>query len=377
MQNSFEAPDNNSGLYIPKIGMSFENLATPCLIVDLDTMEANIARLMSEFRQSKVTVRPHLKTAKNPLIAKTLIDAGAKGICVTKVGELEVMLEGGIRDILVTSPIAHPVTASWAASLIERFEGVKLVVDSKESADVISRALPPGVSLDVLIDINVGQDRTGTQPGQPAVEFAAYVSGLPNLNIVGCQGYEGHLQMLKDLQQKEQRVREAMRKLVDTANALRAVGHDVKIVTTGGTGTSLICASVNGITEIQPGSFIFMDRTYRDAIGTGRFGNALHVLSTVISKPFDEVATIDAGWKSLSTEYGMPEVSNINAQYEPAGDEHGTLKGDDVANLKIGDRIKIVPSHIDTTIACHRMIFAFRESAIETVWQIASGGRVQ
>lgn len=372
--DSFE---NQIGLYIPKSGMTFENLATPCLVVDIDTMEANIARLMSEFRQTNVTIRPHLKTAKNPQIAKKLLDAGAKGICVTKVGELEVMLEGGIKDILVTSPIAHSVTAAWAASLIERSDGIKFVVDSKESADLISRALPTGVNANVLLDINVGQDRTGVQPGQPAVELAAYVSGLPNVSIIGCQGYEGHLQMLKDLEQKEQKVRDAMRKLVDTAAALRNVGHKINTVTTGGTGTSLICASVDGITEIQPGSFVFMDRTYRDAIGSSRFGNALHVLATVISKPLEGIATVDAGWKSLSTEYGMPEVANVNAQYEPAGDEHGTLKGDDVANLRIGDRLKIVPSHIDTTIACHRMIFGFRESTLETVWNVASGGRVQ
>lgn len=369
--------DDQTGLYIPRPGTTFENLATPCIVVDLNMMDSNIARMMSDFKQTKISVRPHLKTAKNPLIAKKLLDAGARGICVTKVGELEVMLEGGIRDILVTSPIGHEVTARWVATLIEKNDAIKLVVDSRESAEVLSRSLPEGVTANVLIDINVGQNRTGIAPGQPAVELASYVSGLPNLSIIGCQGYEGHLQMMKDLNSKEQKVREAMRKLVDTADSLRKVGHKIRIVTTGGTGTSLMCASVDGITEVQPGSFVFMDRSYRDAIGTNRFGNALHVLATVISKPSDEAATIDAGWKSLSTEYGMPEVSNLNAQYDPAGDEHGTLTGDDVHNLRVGDRIKLVPSHIDTTIACHRMMFGFREGALETVWHVASGGRVQ
>ena len=364
------------GLYIPANGATYDALATPCIIVDLDIMEANIANLMSSFKHTKVTVRPHLKTAKNPEIARKLLTAGAQGICVTKVGELQVMLAGGIEDILVTSPIAHPVTAKWAASMIA--PGVKFVLDSRETADVLSQALPPGKQGDVLIDINVGQNRTGVEPGAPAVELAAYIAQLPNLNLIGCQGYEGHLQMLKDPNERKERVVQAMQALVSTANALRNANHNITIVTTGGTGTSSICATVDGITEVQPGSFVFMDCTYRDALqGDLRFTNALHVLATVISKQSTGAATIDAGWKSLSTEYGAPEVANSNVVYEPAGDEHGILNGPEAKSLKIGDRVLIVPSHIDTTIACHRIMFGFRRGKMEELWPIASGGRVQ
>ena len=368
------------GILIPPVGSSTDQMATPALMIDMEIMRKNIVKLFSEYEGKSVSVRPHVKTAKTPVIAKLLLNAGARGICVAKVGEAQIMAASGISDILITSPVAHATTAGWLAKLAARHSDIKIVVDSLAGAKMLSKALKKeedATSMNVLIDINVGQYRTGVLPGAEALVLANAVAKLGNLRVVGCQGYEGHLQQLADLGEKREKVQIAMKDLTVTAKILKEAGHDIRIVTTGGTGTGRICQEVPGITEVQPGSFIFMDHSYRKALGQDGYGISLTVMATVLSRPNSKCATVDAGWKALSVDCGQAVPVDSRWSYQAAGDEHGTISGDGVDTLKVGDRITLLPSHCDTTVALHELFYVMDKNTLVATWSIETRGRVQ
>lgn len=367
----------------PQIGAPLDRLDTPAMLVDLACMQTNIARLMQRLQASGVNVRPHLKTVKSPALAQLFLAAGAVGGCVAKVSEAEVMVQGGIEDVLITTEIVGGPKLARLVRLRERAPGLKVVVDSQAGARALHQAMrDANLRLDVLLDLNVGQNRCGVLPGEPALALAAALRTLSHLHLIGVQGYEGHLQHLPDIQERTRRCRQAMHLLTTTADQLRAAGFAIEVVTTGGTGTAEICASCPGVTEVQPGSFVFMDTDYRHAIGPV-YAHALTILSTVISRPEPGRATIDAGLKSLSTDSGMPEIKGLpQVSYRPAGDEHGSLTWEDGAlpagvSLEIGERIELFPSHIDTTVNLHDWYYAHREGKLEAIWPVAARGKVQ
>lgn len=360
-------------------------LDTPALLIDLPVMERNIERLFASVRDSGVAVRPHLKTVKSPLLAQRLLAAGARGVCVAKLSEAEIMLAAGIEDVLITTELAGEVKLRRLVALLAQHRQLKLVVDGARAADALERALAAANQrADVLIDLDVGQHRCGVLPGGPALELARHVAQLPHLRIVGVQGYEGHLQQLPDPEARARECARAMQLLTDTARALRAAGHGIEIVTTGGTGTAEFCARHPGVTEIQPGSFVFLDTSYRSIVGA-RYECALSVLATVISRPRTGEAVVDAGLKSLSTDSGFAAPKDFpGMSYRPAGDEHGILSWDPASAhaLEVGDRVELLPSHIDTTINLHDVYYARRgstleASVIEAIWPVLARGKVQ
>lgn len=367
----------------PQPGDLLEVLDTPAMLIDLDLMEANIARLMERFRGSTVRVRPHLKTVKNPDLARRLLAAGAVGGCVAKVSEAEVMVQAGIDDLLITTEIVGQPKLARLVALVQRAPQIKAVVDSVTGAQALNQAMSEAQQhIDVLLDLNVGQNRCGVLPGDEALHLAHSLRELNHIHLRGLQGYEGHLQHVHDPEERAQRCRRAMHLLTETAARLRAAGFPIEIVTTGGTGTAEICASCKGVTEVQPGSFVFMDTDYRQAIGPV-YANALTILSTVISRPAAARAVVDAGLKSLSTDSGMPELKDIpGVAYRPGGDEHGILTWGDGAlsattALAVGDRVELIPSHIDTTVNLHDVYYAHRAGVLEAIWPVAARGKVQ
>lgn len=367
-------------MYNPQPGDRLESLDTPSMIVDLDLMETNIAKMMGRLLPTGVNIRPHLKTTKSPILAQKLIDAGAKGGCVAKVSEAEVMAAGGIEDILITCEVAGPAKVARLVELFRQQPQVKTVIDSEAGASALNAALDAsGIvqPLQVLIDVNVGQNRTGIMPGEPALALALHIGGLKHLKLIGVQGYEGHLQHLHDRKEREEKCRAAMAVLSGTADLLRRNGFNITTVTTGGTGTAEFCASSPGITEVQPGSFIFMDCDYRNAVGRF-FSNSLTILATVISKPEPRRVVIDTGLKSLTTDSGFAEPKDLpGVTYVPNGDEHGSLSWEDFSGLEIGDRVEMIPSHIDPTINLHDFYYAYRKGVIEEIWPVAARGKVQ
>ncbi len=370
-------------MYNPHIGDSLDTLDTPAMIVDVALMEANIAKLMGTFRGRNVSVRPHLKTVKSPELAHLLLQAGAIGGCVAKVSEAEIMAHAGIEDLLITSEIVGKPKLTRLVELVREHPKVKVVVDSLTGVQALNQAMyDAALQVNVLLDINVGQNRCGVTPGQEAVALAQSIGDMRNLHLIGVQGYEGHLQHIHDADEREQRCRASMQLLTSTATQLKELGFPINIVTTGGTGTAEICASCEGVTEVQPGSFIFMDTDYRNALGTV-YTNALTILSTVISRPTSERAVVDAGLKSLSIDSGMAEPQGLpGVTYRPGGDEHGILTWHEgtqtpSSKLAVGERIAFIPSHIDTTINLHDTYYAYRNGRIEAIWPVAARGKVQ
>lgn len=370
-------------MYRPRIGDPLAALDTPSLLVDLDLMESNIALMQERLRGSQVRMRPHLKTAKCPEIARMLLKAGAIGGCVSKVSEAEVMASAGIEDLLITSEIVGPAKLARLVELIQQHPSIKVVVDSLVGATALNQAMESiRKPLDVLIEIDVGQHRCGVQPGEETLQLAQQLSSLSFLRLRGIQGYEGHLQHVADAAERERNCRQSMQLLTSTVESLRQAGFSIDIVTTGGTGTAQICASFPAVTEVQPGSFIFMDADYLHALGP-TYASSLTVLSTVISRPAFQRAIIDAGLKSLSTDSGMAELKNApGLHYSPLGDEHGGLTWDNdytknQPEPQIEDRLELIPSHCDTTINLFDTYYAHRNGRIEAIWPIAARGRVQ
>lgn len=349
------------------------------MIVDLSLMEQNIQKLMSQLLPTGISIRPHSKTTKSAILAQKLIAAGAKGACVAKLSEAEVMCSKGLTDLLITCEVVGPAKVVRLVELWKEYREVRIVVDSEEGARAIDAAVEEaGLEgrILTLIDLDVGLHRTGVQPGAPALQLAKTVAGLKHLQLIGVQGYEGHLQHVHGTEERKKLCLESMKILVDTAAALGTDGHQIDVVTTGGTGTAEFCVTVPGVTEVQPGSFLFMDTDYRNAVGT-KYSNSLTILSTVISKQGPKSITIDAGLKSLTTDSGFAECKTLGYTYGVLGDEHGSLSWTDGADLKIGDRVEMIPSHIDPTINLHDFYYAHRNGVIEEIWPVDARGKVQ
>jgi D-serine deaminase-like pyridoxal phosphate-dependent protein len=354
-----------------------DDLDTPCLAVDLDAFERNVRVCFS--RLARVDVRPHLKTAKSPDVAKLLLEAGAVGVCVAKLSEAEVMLAGGIEDVLITSEIAGPVKVRRLARMVSERPAarVRVVVDSWDGASAIDESLPG--PLETLIEVNVGQNRCGVAPDD-ALALADRIRGLERVRLVGLQGYEGNLQHVRDAEERRRLCDVSMGRLSAVAEDLRAGGHDIDVVTTGGTGTAEFCAAHEAVTEVQPGSFAFMDADYLDTGGIP-YESSLVAIATVISRPAPDRAVIDAGLKTLTDDSGPARLAGVPGwSYQHGGDEHGVLTPNgepDRRDLRVGDRVALIPSHIDPTINLHDVMYAHRGGRIQAAWPVAARGKVQ
>jgi D-serine deaminase-like pyridoxal phosphate-dependent protein len=358
--------------------MSLESLDTPVLLVDLDIFEQNIRACFAALEGKNVAIRPHLKTGKSSIIARQLLEAGAVGICVAKLGEAEVMAAAGIEDILITTELVGAPKLERLVKLLQDHPSIKLVLDNLEAATALNSKLEgAGLQVDVLLDVNVGQNRCGVMP-ENALELALEISKLEHLKLIGVQGYEGHLQHDRSFENRRNLCLAAMEKLGKVAFELENSGFEMRIVTTGGTGTYPFCAEHPRVTEVQPGSFIFMDTDYLETPGVP-FQSALTVLTTVISLT-ESRAILDAGLKSLSTDSGFAMSKNlVGWTYSPAGDEHGLLEktDPDAVNLNIGDLLELIPSHIDTTLNLHDWYQTHREGILEPAWKIETRGKIQ
>lgn len=369
--------------YAPRPGDTLASIDTPTMLVNLPLMEQNIAKLFSTLLPTGVRIRPHLKTTKSIHLARLLAKAGATGACVAKLSEAEVIAGlGGFEDLLITCVIVGAIKVRRLVALFRTHRQLRIVVDDADAASAIDAALgEAGFGDDerllTLIDLDVGLHRTGVQPGEPARALARHVAGLKHLKLIGVQGYEGHVQHVHGLEARKAMCLESMAILTSTAVALRQDGHAIEVVTTGGTGTAEFCAAVKGVTEVQPGSFLFMDTDYRNAVGT-TYKNSLTILSTVLSAQGPKCVTIDAGLKSLTTDSGLAECKEPGYTYGVLGDEHGSLSWeDDGKALKVGDRVEMVPSHIDPTVNLHDVYVAHRDGVVEEIWKVDARGCVQ
>ena len=355
-------------------GTKIEELDTPILLLDLDILEANIKRMADYFRDKKVMMRPHIKTHKTPIIAHKQIAAGAKGIACQKLSEAEVMVESGIRDVFITNQVVGWNKILRLAKLAHHSTMSVMVDDAENVRQLSNAAEQEGVSINVLVEVNVGMNRSGVEPGPSAVKLASAVVGAKNLNFKGILGYEGHCVLIDDYEEKKRLCLEALAKDVQTGDLIRRSGIDVETVCAGGTSTYDITGNYPGITEIHPGTYATMDLKFKN-MGMP-FNCAVSLLTSVISTPSAGRATVDAGLKAISTEYGLPKTRQGNGEVIHLYEEHCLLQQDNAAKeFKIGDKVELLPMHGCTTIPLHDKFYCTRNGYVEAVWDIAARGK--
>jgi D-serine deaminase-like pyridoxal phosphate-dependent protein len=352
---------------------SIHDLPTPALIVDVAALDRNIARMAAFFSTGSCRLRPHFKAHKTPAIARRQLAAGScVGITCATVSEAEVA-----KDLCDDLLIANEVVSADKCTRVARLAGGRAVTVAVDSATGIAAlagaARAAGVTIGVLVDVNVGQGRCGVEPGDAAVTLARQVASTAGLTLRGVMGYEGHLQPLRDRTEREMRTRAAMHDLVDTARLIRAEGIRCEIVSSGGTGTYDISGRVEGVTEIQAGSYALMDTDYR-TVGVP-FEQAFFVLGTVVSRPSPERCVADCGHKSMTKDHGNPSVHGIEgAAVTALNDEHAVIAVPASCTLAIGQHVRLIPSHTDPTVNLHDVLYAVEADRVLDVWPIAARG---
>lgn len=363
----------------PPRGTPKSELDTPSLCIDLDALERNIGHVAAFCRQHGVAWRPHSKGHKSTAIAKKLIEAGAIGATCAKLGEAEVMAAAGIRDLLVANTIAGPAKVRRLVELCRIADPI-ICIDHIDQAVPISQAMATAnLRMRVVLEIDVGMKRAGVAPGEPALALAQQLHGLPGLQLAGVMGWEGHLLLIDDPQEKKRQIDAALERLVTTRDLLERHGLPCPIVSGGGTGSYLYSASHAGMTEIQAGGIIFMDAFYRNKCHIPDLDQALTVLVTVVSRPAPDRAIIDAGRKTMNQELHLPlVVGHDDVRVRSLSAEHGTLELDPSAQgLRIGDRLELIPGYCDLTVMLHDAFYAFRRDRLESVWPIEARARLR
>jgi D-serine deaminase-like pyridoxal phosphate-dependent protein len=357
------------------IGHPKSEIDTPALLLDMGAVERNIAKMAGYFSDKSCKLRPHIKTHKLPLIARKQVEAGAIGITCAKLGEAQIFLEAGIKDVLIANEIVG-VTKIQRLVNLSAYGNLICAVDHFENARDISEAAGRiGRKVNVLVEVNVGLNRCGVVPGKPALELAEKVLELKNLIFRGLMGYEGGL-FIKDLEEKKNQCTQRNRLLAETKDLLVKNGIPVEIATAGGSNTFNLTGIYPGITDIQVGSYVTMD-THNHYYGLD-FEQAVTVLTTVISRPEKGRAVTDAGLKSLSADEGLPVCKEAGVSVFRLNEEHGHLKIENPDHdLKAGDKIEIIPSHGCTTIPFYERYFIIRNGYVESVAEIYARGANQ
>jgi len=364
------------------VGRSIEEIETPALLLDLDKFQWNIDKMFKFAREAGVNVRPHAKTFKAAAICNKLLEAGAIGLMTQKLGEAEALLNAGVlygdKNILISQELADPAKVEKLVGMnVAMGEGKVLTsIENAEEAELLSEAtLRWGIKQHVIIEMSQG--RCGTPPGKPTVDLAKKVVSLKGLKFRGIYGYENPVEKEIALQRNKL--------TVDTANMIRRAGIEVEIVSAGSTGTYEVTGTYPGITEIQPGSFVF--GVGPEGTGYGfktmndvYFKSSLSVLTQIIGNNFSDRVVTDAGLKVMSSGFGPPLVRVNGEIIECEGvrlsEEHGTVQfkeGSEVRKrLKWGQKIEFIPSHCCTCVDEHENIFVVKDGKLAAIWPITA-----
>ncbi len=357
-------------------GMALADVDTPALILDLDAFEHNLDLMAGLAARAGVKLRPHAKTHKSPVIARLQMARGAVGQCVQKVAEAEALAWGGVPDILVSNEVVTPRKLARLAAL-NRIAHVALCVDARRGVELAeAAAAAAGLPLTVLVEIDVGAGRCGVAPGPDAVALARAIAQSPHLRFGGLQAYHGAAQHQRTPAERRASIEAAAdltRALVDDLGRL---GLPCPIVGGAGTGTFELEAASGVFTELQVGSYAFMDADYGRNQPAPPFKHALFVLATVMSAARPGLAVVDAGHKAVAVDSGLPLVWNRpGTTYAGASDEHGTLHLDPAAEpLDLGDQVLLVPGHCDPTVDRHDWYVGVRGGRVEGLWPVAARG---
>jgi D-serine deaminase-like pyridoxal phosphate-dependent protein len=366
--------------------MALAQVDTPALLIDLDAFDRNLARMAAFAAGAGMRLRAHAKTHKSPDIAARQVALGAVGVCCQKVSEAEVMVEGGIGDVLVSNEIAGTAKLDRLAALARRATVGVCVDDPANVAELEAAAARAGARLGVMVEIDVGGRRCGVAPGEPAARIARLVADAPHLDFAGLQAYHGSAQHVREAQERRALIARAGELVEATRRALRAVGLDACIVSGAGTGTYENEAASGIWNELQCGSYVFMDADYArnkgaDGAAFDAYEHALFVYATVMSVPAAERAVVDAGLKALAVDSGLPLPWHLpSVAYQRPSDEHGVLDlGQSNVRLARGDKVLLVPGHCDPTVNLHDWYVGVRglctdAAHVECMWSVAARG---
>ncbi|MCB8881170.1 DSD1 family PLP-dependent enzyme [Acidisoma cellulosilytica] len=362
-------------------GMPIAEVETPTLLVDLPALDRNIALLASyvQNRAPGVRLRPHAKTHKSPDVARRQIAAGAIGVCCQTVGEAEAMAAAGVADILLSNQIADAGKARRLAAIAGQSRLSVCVDDPSQVALLSDAAMAAGVTIHVLVELDVGGARCGVLSADAAVALARLIVGSPGLVFDGLQAYHGRAQHLRKPSERQAAIAEATRLAAAAAGQIRDAGIACPTITGAGTGTFAFEAASALYTELQCGSYVFMDADYArnerdDGADVPHFEQALTILTTVISTPLPDRAVCDAGLKAMSLDSGPPSLQLYpGLDYAGASDEHSKLTMHSPFALQVGQKIHLVPGHCDPTVAMHDWIIVHDGSTVTAVWPVARG----
>ncbi|MDR3539214.1 MAG: DSD1 family PLP-dependent enzyme [Acetobacteraceae bacterium] len=362
-------------------GMREDEIDTPALVIDLDAFEFNLDRMAALLAPTGVKLRAHAKTHKSPVIARLQMARGAIGQCVQKVAEAEILAWGGIPDILVSNQVVGAQKLARLCALA-RIAKVAVCVDHPlQVAAIEAAAEDAGIRMTVLVEIDVGAARCGVTPGPEAVALAQRIAGSKHLIFGGLQAYQGSAQHKRTVAERRTLIDVAVDASRRTVEQLRQQGLDCPIVGGAGTGTFQIESASGIYTEMQAGSYVFMDADYARNFEEGgapvsTFRHSLFVLSTVMSAPVPSIAVLDAGHKAVAVDSGLPTVwQRPDIRYVGASDEHGKLEvGSETSAPKLGEKLRLVPGHCDPTVDRFDWYVGVRNGRVECLWPVAARG---
>jgi 3-hydroxy-D-aspartate aldolase len=369
------------GYDIPALpGMDAADIQTPCLVVDLDALENNIARMQALADGMGVRLRVHGKMHKCADLALKQIAAGACGICCQKVSEAESFVRAGVKDVLVSNEVREPAKIDRLARLAKTARMLVCVDDAANIAELSMAAGKHGTEIEVLVEIECGAGRCGVAYGEPVLELAKAIAAAPGLKFSGLQAYHGVAQHICSFEERKAEIDEAIRQVRETVNLLDGDGIACSIVGGAGTGSYYFEGRSGIYNELQCGSYAFMDAAYgrvrgEDGRPISEFENALFILTSVMSHTKSDKAVCDAGLKVLSVDSGLPVIfGREDVTYVNCSDEHGEIADPDGA-LCVNDKLKLVPGHIDPTCNLHDWYICVRGGVVEEVWPITARGK--
>lgn len=385
MTDASSAPEWEVGYNIPaEVGMSEHDIHTPCLLVDLTAFEKNIRRMRDFCAATGVALRAHGKTHKSADVARYQIEhGGAVGICCQKVSEAEAFVRAGIHDILITNQVRDSRKLQRLATLPSRGARVLCCVDDLRNVAELSRAtVDAGTTLECLVELDCGAGRCGVTSAPEAVQIAKAIRAAEGLTFEGLQAYNGDAQHLRDFDARYQSYQAVEGLVIEVVETLKQDGITCNVVTGGGTGSFEFEATSGIFTEVQCGSYAFMDAAYGQILGgDGKplsehaFDHALFILTSVMSQAKPARAICDAGLKVQSVDSGLPVVfGRPGVNYIRCSDEHGVLEVSP-SKLGINEKLKLIPGHCDPTCNLHDWYVCVRNGEVEQIWPITARGK--
>ncbi len=363
-----------------EVGLRKHEIDTPGLLLDLQAMESNISKMEAYFEGVSSALRPHVKLHRaTPILAHKQMCAGAVGLTCAKLAEAEVLAASGISDILIANQIVGTRKIRRLVNLAAYADVMVAVDDYGNVSDLSQAAVARGVELRVLVEVNIGHNRCGVEPLQPALALSRAVDEAPGLRYMGLMGYDGHCTLGVEEAERERLSKQANSLLAETRRLIERSGLKVEIVSAGGTFTYKYASGIEGVTEIQAGTYLLMDTAFKEQ-GVRDFDCALTVLSTVTSRPSwrgaENLAVIDVGSKGMSTLLGLPEIKDPEgAKVIRFSQEHGRVDVENAVRApRVGDKIELWVRDANGTVNLYDKFYALRDDIVEAVWDIPNLG---